>query len=310
VRARYKSLNASDRVIDCVKGLRRLGSRKAVLVHAINVRDVGRLYVTLKRSAALKLEQQQERLEAAGFEVCLEICLGSPVREINRLARKQHCSLVVAGSHGETMAPEVRLGSTAHAILQNVKLPILLIPLEIDEEESGRRCRVPCEDLFGHILHPTDFSDVAERAFRYLGNLVRKAKCVVTLLHVQDEGKIHPHLQHKLAEFNRNDHERLECRRAALLKRGASRVNIEIPYGSPTGLILERTRKGGCSLILMGTQGRGFLKELFLGSVSHNVARQTPLPVLFVPAVRQPLIQFSASNAYYLLIYESLHRVG
>lgn len=277
---------ASDEVVDCVRGLRRLGSRRAVLVHAINVRRVGGVYATLKQSAAPKLEQQKQRLEAAGFEVRIAICRGSPVREINRLAREHRCALVVAGSHGETLAPEVRLGSTAHAILQNVKLPILLLRLEMDEEASGRRCRVPCDDLFGHILHPTDFSDVAERAVRYLGNLACKTKCVVTLLHVQDKGKIHPHLQHKLAEFNRNDHERLECRRAALLKRGASKVNIEISYGSPTELIVERARKGGCSLILMGTQGRGFLKELFLGSVSHNMARQSLLPVLFVPALR------------------------
>jgi nucleotide-binding universal stress UspA family protein len=277
---------ASDHVIDCVKGLRRLGSRKAVLVHAINVRNVGGVYATLKQSATPRLQQQQEQLKAAGFEVRSEISRGSPVRELNRLAREHHCSLVVAGSHGETLAPEVKLGSTAFAILQNVKSPILLIRLEIDGEAGGRRCRVPCDDLFAHILHPTDFSEVAERAFRYLGNIVRKTKCVVTLLHVQDKGRIHPHLQHKLAEFNRNDHDRLDCRRAALLKRGASKANIEIPYGSPTGLILERARKGGCSLVLMGTQGRGFLEELFLGSVSHNVARQAPLPVLFVPAIR------------------------
>lgn len=277
---------ASDEVVDCVKGLKRLGSRKAVLMHAINVRRVGAVYVKLKQSATPKLQQQQGRLKAFGFEVSLEICRGSVVREINRLAREHHCSLVVTGSHGETLAPEMNLGATAHAILQNVKLPILLIRLEIDEGGAGRRCHGPCEDLFGHILHPTDFSDVAERAFRYLGNVVRKTKCVVTLLHVQDKGKIHPHLQHKLAEFNRNDHERLACRRAELLKRGASKVNIEIPYGSPTGLIVERTRKGGCSSILMGTQGRGYLRELFLGSVSHNVARQSPLPVLFVPALR------------------------
>lgn len=277
---------ASDHLVDCIKSLRCLGSRKAVLVHAINVRAFGGVYGTLKRSAIPKLEKQRERLREFGFEASFEICRGSPVREINRIAREQHCSLVVAGSHGDTLAPEVKLGSIANAILQNVKSPILLVRLEIDEEAGGRRCRVPCDDLFAHILHPTDFSEVAERAFRYMGNLVRKTKCAVTLVHVQDKGKIQPHLHHQLAEFNRNDHDRLACRRVALLKRGACRVNIEIPYGSPSGLIMETFQKQECSLIVMGTQGRGFLKEMFLGSVSHKVARQAPRPVLFVPALR------------------------
>ncbi|MCA1785684.1 MAG: universal stress protein [Desulfobacteraceae bacterium] len=36
----------------------------------------------------------------------------------------------------------------------------------------------------------------------------------------------------------------------------------------------------------MGTQGRGFLGEFFLGSVSHNVARHSVAPVLLVPGLR------------------------
>ena len=47
---------------------------------------------------------------------------------------------------------------------------------------------------------------------------------------------------------------------------------------------MERAKESGRTLILMGTQGKGFVEELFLGSVAHNVARRAPLAVLFVPA--------------------------
>jgi nucleotide-binding universal stress UspA family protein len=67
---------------------------------------------------------------------------------------------------------------------------------------------------------------------------------------------------------------------------GAARVEIQIPYGSPTRLILERARSNEHSLILMGSQGRGFIHEVFLGSVANHIARLAPLPVLFIPAVR------------------------
>lgn len=277
---------ASDHLVECAKGLRRVGSRKAVLAHVIHVRDVGGLYNTLKTLALPRLEAQQKSLAAAGFDVSLEIPLGYPATEIARLAREKHCSLVVTSTHGETLATEVLLGSTAHEILQTARLPVLLIRMEIAEENGGKRCRVVCEELFRHILHPTDFSDVAERAFQYLEHIVRHTQSAVTLLHVQDKAKIDPHLKHRLDEFNRIDRERLERRRDALLKHGASAVNIELPYGSPTGLILERARKGDGTLILMGTQGRGYLEEIFLGSVAHHIARHAPLPVLFVPAPR------------------------
>ena len=48
--------------------------------------------------------------------------------------------------------------------------------------------------------------------------------------------------------------------------------------------IVERTQESEISLVVMGTQGRGFFGELFLESVSHVAARHAPVPVLLVPA--------------------------
>jgi len=40
--------------------------------------------------------------------------------------------------------------------------------------------------------------------------------------------------------------------------------------------IMERAKESGLTLILMGTQSKGFAEELFLGSVAHNVVRRWP----------------------------------
>ena len=53
--------------------------------------------------------------------------------------------------------------------------------------------------------------------------------------------------------------------------------------GHPALKIIERAKESGRTLILMGTQGKGFV-ELFLGSVARNFACRAPLAVLFVPA--------------------------
>jgi nucleotide-binding universal stress UspA family protein len=103
---------------------------------------------------------------------------------------------------------------------------------------------------------------------------------------VQDRAKIDPHLKHRLEEFNRIDTERLERHRDVLLKLGVKKVGLELPYGSPVQEILRVARDRGVSEIVMGSQGRGFIADVFLGSVSHQVARHAPVPVLFVPAVR------------------------
>jgi len=277
---------ASDRMVECVTGLKRVGSQQAALAHVFNVRDVGGLYTSLQEYMLPKLEKQADVMRQAGFQVDVQTPLGFPSYEINKLARQRSASLIVVGSHGASMATGVLLGSTAQAILQNAVLPVLLVRLEITEENGGRRCRVICEDMFQHILFPTDFSDNAEHALLYLEHIVRETKSRVTLLHVQDKTRIERHLKHRLEEFNQIDRERLEGMKLRLEQCGAVSVQSEIPYGSPTQIILERARANSYSLILMGSQGKGFIQEVFLGSVANNVARLAPLPVLFVPAPR------------------------
>jgi nucleotide-binding universal stress UspA family protein len=53
--------------------------------------------------------------------------------------------------------------------------------------------------------------------------------------------------------------------------------------GHPIPVVLEAMRTLDCSLILMGTQGKGFISEIFLGSVAHNLTRQATCPVLLIP---------------------------
>lgn len=280
---------ASNQVLEGAQGLRRVGARRALLVHVLDVHHVGGLYRTLRKLTLPDIEEQKRILESAGFTTEVEIPYGLPYYEINKLARERDCGLIVIGSHGQSAIKGMLLGSIAHSLLENAVFPILLVRLEIIEAEDRSRSRLVGHDLFRHILHPTDFSDVAERAFQYLEKIVSETKSAVTLMHVQDKVRIEPHLKHRLEEFDRVDTERLERRREHLLSRGASAVTIEVLYGSPTALILERARQKEFSLILMGTQGRGYIQEIFLGGVAHGVARHAPLPVLFVPSMRSEL---------------------
>jgi nucleotide-binding universal stress UspA family protein len=278
---------ASDRMIACLDGLWRVGARYAVLTHVFNVRDVGGLYESLKAGMAPRLEQQGALLRAAGFDVTIETPLGIPFYEINRVADQSSASLIVVGSLGESLVGEMLLGSTAHALLQHAERPVLLIRLEItDGDDQGRRCRVVCGDLFGHVLFPTDFSDTADRAFLFLEHIVREVAPTVSLLHVQDRTKLDPHLSHRLEEFNRIDQDRLDRMRERLQSLGAGAVSTDVAYGVPTEVILERARAAGPTLIVMGSQGRGMFREVVLGSVANQLARLAPLPILFVPRVR------------------------
>jgi len=278
--------SASDRVIACLRGLKPLGARQAVLVHALGLRHLDIMKYELARWAEPRLAQQKAVLESLGYETSVEIPPGIPEVEVNRIATEQGASLIVVGSHGVTLAHEVLIGGVALAILHRATRPVLVMRVQIAAQKQAPECEAVCADFTKHILYPTDFSYNAEHAFRYLEAIVKAGAKRVTLLHVQDRAKIDPHLKHKLEEFNRIDTERLQRHRDALLKLGATEVNIELLYGSPVQEILRLARERGVSEIVMGSQGRGFIAEVFLGSVSHQVARHATVPVLFVPAVR------------------------
>ena len=89
----------------------------------------------------------------------------------------------------------------------------------------------------------------------------------VTFFHVQDQGRIQPHLLYRLDEFNRIDRERLEGLEARLNEFGAAKVHMEVEFGRPGPLIVEKIRKGGYSMLVIAGQGRGYMAEAFLGRV-------------------------------------------
>jgi nucleotide-binding universal stress UspA family protein len=47
--------------------------------------------------------------------------------------------------------------------------------------------------------------------------------------------------------------------------------------------IIERIRAAGHDLVAMGSQEQGELRSMVLGSVSHEVLHESPVPVLMVP---------------------------
>ena len=198
------------------------------------------------------------------------------------LAWKEGCTLIVVGSHGQNLGSEILLGGVASAVIHNSSRPVLILRLVTDDRGHPTCVTGKC-DFLDHVLYTTDFSDNAEYAFDYVRSVVKSGARRVTLLHVQDKTKLGKHLEHRLEEFNEIDRGRLERLKKELEKDGSTEVRIEIPYGVPTSEILDRAREGRASLVIMGTQGRGLVGDLFVGSVSHNVARHVEAPVLLIP---------------------------
>lgn len=272
----------SSKTLCCLKGLRQAGAKEVILAHAMNIRDVGTLYSQLRKLAEPLLEEQKKVLEQMGFSVEIEVLLGFPDHEINRLAREKNVSLIAVHMTSESLFDDAFVGGVAYEVIQHAEKPVLVMKAKT----VNGQCEMMCEEILTHIIHPTDFSDNAERAFTYVEKLVESGCTKVTLLHVQEQERIDKYLKDRLEEFNEIDRARLERLKERLLEKGATDVQIDIPYGSTTREILREVNQNPYSLIVMGSQGRGFIPEVFIGSVSHNIVRKAPVPVLLVPAIR------------------------
>ena len=64
----------------------------------------------------------------------------------------------------------------------------------------------------------------------------------------------------------------------------ADRVEaIEVCEGFPAEEILKQADKMNCDAIFMGTHGKGFIRNAFLGSTAKRVLRRTRKPVFIIP---------------------------
>jgi nucleotide-binding universal stress UspA family protein len=61
-------------------------------------------------------------------------------------------------------------------------------------------------------------------------------------------------------------------------------VTKVLAHGRPAERILEQRDNGGHDLVVMGSRGRGEMRSLLLGSVSHQVLNASPAAVLIVHA--------------------------
>jgi len=281
---------ASFAVVNCLGGLKPLGARECLLLQCISMQEAASSALAYAEPVLdERLTRQRDILTRQGFEVQTRVVPGLAKWEINSIATAEDYSLIVVGTQGHSLISEALLGGVAYGVIHNARKPVLVVPIELMEGEGDDCVRATRCHFTEHVLYPTDFSENAAIAFTYLEKVVTDGAKRVTLLHVQDKERLGTHLEERLDEFNTIDQERLEALKARLQEKGDAEIDIELPYGIPLAEINRVIAERNVHLVIMGSQGRGFVKEVFLGSLSHKVARSSSAPVLLVPARRDAL---------------------
>lgn len=289
---------ASDLIIEALPHLQSLGLKKVTLVTVLSVSITGERTEINTDTYNKKLKEYKKTLKGSGLTVETELRTGTyfyPPTEILTSADERDADFVIVGSHGQSMVQEMLLGSTATEILQRSPLPVFLINMEVgleDDEEADKEERTlqvsgSFEHCLDHVLHATDFSETANRAFEVVKKLDAKGRIgKVSLIHVQGHHAIGLKDPASHDELTRRNREALEDLRNELSDHTREDAEIIITFGTPGKEIIQAIEEHGVTLAVMGSQGRGMVEEFFIGGVSSQVTRFSKIPVLLVPSPR------------------------
>jgi nucleotide-binding universal stress UspA family protein len=134
------------------------------------------------------------------------------------------------------------------------------------------------------ILHPTDFSERSQQAFKLACSLASQHQARLLLVYVVSTPPPPP-LPYNEAGLGTFE-DTAEAAQIRLEELRTSHSNIEIEYvlaeGKPAQEINRIARETDADLIVMGTHGRTGLDRLLMGSVAEHVVRKAPCRVITV----------------------------
>ena len=152
------------------------------------------------------------------------------------------------------------------------------------------------------ILYATDLSDNSAYALQYAINSAKKHDAKIIILHVLEE--LPSTAQAMMASyFNQEEQKRMLDETVTLvLDRIRNRLkvfyhkefgndpetvnrveSIKVCQGFPADEILKKVDELECDVIVMGTHGKGIIRDTYLGSMTKRVLRRVRKPVFIIP---------------------------
>ena len=152
------------------------------------------------------------------------------------------------------------------------------------------------------IIYATDLSKNSSYAFLYAIDMAKRHDAKIVILHAiqpippsiyYEAGLgIEVALRRTKEKEQEMDIEEIKKHLQGFCKKAETQIGppcvelvskILVPVGYPVEEILKTADEEGCDAIILGTHGKGFLKQTFLGSVAGSVLARARKPVFVIP---------------------------
>jgi nucleotide-binding universal stress UspA family protein len=152
------------------------------------------------------------------------------------------------------------------------------------------------------ILYATDLTKNSAYAFCYAADVAKRYNARIVILHsierirhMYGDGapfQLEEMLKKAKKQEQEMDFEEIKKDLHDFCKRVENQVGLPcvelvskilLPLGHPVEEILKATDEESCDAIVLGTHGKRFLRQTFLGSVASSVLQRTRKPVFIIP---------------------------
>lgn len=218
-----------------------------------------------RRLAEVRRHVLQTRPDVA---VCTRVEFGRAAEALARVAGE----LVVIGASGRSALPRMLLGSTAATLVHTFDRPIVVVRDAKDLPARG-----------GRVVVGVDGSSTSSRAIGFAFDFAARHGCELVAVHAwadlpmdalepvrlwdEDTSEVRGEAQRLLAESlseSQARHPEVPIRRV-------------VSFDRPAHALMEQAE--GAALLVVGSHGRGAVRSVLVGSVSHAVLYHAPCPV-------------------------------
>lgn len=238
-------------------------------------------FFTYPRSnAETYIVEQQQQLQALGFQVEAHVVEGDAAANIVRVATATQVDLIAMTTHGRSGFARWALGSVAERVVCETALPVFLV----------RETTALPSDKLQRILVPLDGSPLAEQALPAAVALAQATGAELLLLQVVqtlDKGGQHmlfkneAEAQAALAQWQTRAETYLQ-QVAQLIQAQKVVCVCRALAGNVVETIIDTAETADIDLLVLSTHGRSGLRRWFYGSVANKVLRGVSCPLLVI----------------------------
>jgi nucleotide-binding universal stress UspA family protein len=222
------------------------------------------------------LDEAMKRLRRRDLDIASRRPEGRPASRIVEEADRMPADLIVLGARGHGALERVLIGSVSSEVVDRARCPVLVA-------RGGQTRR---------ILVGTDGSDQAMSAVSFVGEsgLFRSAE--VRVVHAVDlqpawwlgfaaESASIASEAYDAAIAGAREHAATVASMACTaLEETGHTVSTCVREGRPAAVLVAEAATWHADLVVVGTRGRGIVKEMFLGSTARSVLQRSSTSVL------------------------------